>query len=93
MTAATIRPVFASARPLLLDTDIGTDIDDVYALICAAISPEFILKAVTTVNNDVVLRARIARQRFEPDGADGCTRNCRHRAEPDSGRTSRLGRL
>lgn len=62
MTAATIRPVFASARPLLLDTDIGTDIDDVYALICAAISPEFDLKAVTTVNNDVVLRARIARR-------------------------------
>ena len=61
MTAATIRPDFAPARPLLLDTDIGTDIDDVYALIFAAISPEFILRAVTTVNNDTALRARIAR--------------------------------
>ena len=62
MTASTTRPVSASARPLLLDTDIGTDIDDVYALIFAAISPEFDLRAVTTVNNDTVLRARIARR-------------------------------
>ncbi|HZO90219.1 MAG TPA: nucleoside hydrolase [Chthonomonadaceae bacterium] len=53
----------ASARqPLLLDTDIGTDIDDVYALILGAVSPEFDLRAVTVVNNDVTLRARLARR-------------------------------
>ncbi len=51
-----------SATPILLDTDIGTDIDDVYALVFAATSPEFDLRAVTVVNNDVVLRARIARK-------------------------------
>ena len=52
----------SSARPILLDTDIGTDIDDVYALIIAAVSPEFNLRAVSVVNNDVQLRARIARR-------------------------------
>lgn len=47
--------------PVILDTDIGTDIDDVYALILCAISPELDLKAVTTVNNDTLLRARLAK--------------------------------
>jgi purine nucleosidase len=49
------------AIPIILDTDIGTDIDDAYALILAAVSPELDLRAVTTVNNDVCLRARIAK--------------------------------
>jgi purine nucleosidase len=49
-------------QPILLDTDIGTDIDDVYALILAALSPEFDLRAVTVVNCDVNLRARLARR-------------------------------
>jgi inosine-uridine nucleoside N-ribohydrolase len=52
----------ARPMPILLDTDIGTDIDDVYALIIAAVSPEFDLRAVSVVNNDVSLRARIARR-------------------------------
>jgi purine nucleosidase len=47
--------------PIVLDTDIGTDIDDAYALILAAVSPEVDLRAVTTVNYDVCLRARIAK--------------------------------
>lgn len=54
-----------SALPLLLDTDIGTDIDDVYALILAATSPEFDLRAVTVVNCDVLLRARLARRALD----------------------------
>jgi purine nucleosidase len=48
--------------PIVLDTDIGTDIDDAYALVFAAASPELNLRAVTTVNNDTVLRAQIARE-------------------------------
>jgi purine nucleosidase len=48
--------------PIVLDTDIGTDIDDAYALLLAAISPEAALMGVSTVNNDTVLRARIARK-------------------------------
>src|SRR5579871_4091962 len=51
----------ANPLPLVLDTDIGTDIDDVYALILAAVSPECDLRAVTVVNCDVHLRARLAR--------------------------------
>src|SRR5689334_7394399 len=47
--------------PIILDTDIGTDIDDVYALVLAAVSPELELKAVTTVNKGTVLRARLAK--------------------------------
>lgn len=48
--------------PIVLDTDIGTDIDDAYALLFAAVSPELELRAVTTVNNGVVLRAQIAKK-------------------------------
>jgi inosine-uridine nucleoside N-ribohydrolase len=55
-------PAASSAQPLLLDTDIGTDIDDVYALIFAAVSPEFALRAVTVVNCDVMLRTKLARR-------------------------------
>lgn len=50
----------SSGQPVVLDTDIGTDIDDAYALVFAAVSPEIDLRAVTTANNDVTLRARIA---------------------------------
>ena len=56
------RSVASNGLPLVLDTDIGTDVDDVYALILAAVSPEFDLRAVTVVNNNVHLRARLARQ-------------------------------
>jgi inosine-uridine nucleoside N-ribohydrolase len=49
-------------QPVLLDTDIGTDIDDAYALLLAAVSPELDLRGVTTVNNDTTLRAQIARR-------------------------------
>ena len=56
--------------PVVLDTDIGTDIDDAYALIIAAASPELDLRAVTTVNNDVCLRARIAKALLRMLGKD-----------------------
>lgn len=47
--------------PVVLDTDIGTDIDDLLALVIAASDPNLDLRAVTTVNGDTQLRARIAR--------------------------------
>ncbi len=56
--------------PILLDTDIGTDIDDVYALILAAVSPELDLRAVTVVNNDVLTRGRIAKRILRLLGRD-----------------------
>lgn len=56
--------------PIVLDTDIGTDIDDAYALVLAAVSPELDLRAVTTVNHDTVLRARIAKSLLRCMGRD-----------------------
>ena len=45
---------------MLLDTDVGTDIDDAYALVLAATSPELELRAVTTVGANTFRRAEIA---------------------------------
>jgi inosine-uridine nucleoside N-ribohydrolase len=46
--------------PVLFDTDIGTDIDDAYALAQVVLSPELELLGVTTVAGDAVARARLA---------------------------------
>lgn len=46
--------------PVILDTDIGTDIDDAYALAQVISSPELKLLGVTTVSGDAVARARLA---------------------------------
>ena len=51
----------SSPRPILLDTDIGSDVDDALALAMILASPEAIsLEAVTTVCGDTRIRARIA---------------------------------
>lgn len=47
-------------RRIVLDTDVGTDVDDALALALAMASPELELVAVTTVAGDTTLRARIA---------------------------------
>lgn len=49
-----------NAVPVLLDTDLGTDVDDLLALILLAGEPRLDLKAVTTVYGDVRLRAQMA---------------------------------
>ena len=48
--------------PIILDTDIGTDVDDAFALVMAVKEPEIDLLAVTTVYGDVDLRARMAKK-------------------------------
>ncbi len=48
--------------PVILDTDIGTDVDDAYALVLAARSPQIDLRAVTTVYSNVSVRSAIARK-------------------------------
>ena len=48
-------------RPVLLDTDIGTDVDDLLALALLVGSPEMQLIGVTTVYGDTALRARMTR--------------------------------
>ncbi|NRA36913.1 MAG: nucleoside hydrolase [Planctomycetes bacterium] len=51
-----------SARKIIIDTDIGDDIDDALALAFALGSPEFEILGVTTVFGNVVTRAKIARK-------------------------------
>jgi purine nucleosidase len=48
----------------ILDTDIGTDVDDCLALALMVGSPEFKLEGVTTVYGDVALRAAMVRKLF-----------------------------
>lgn len=47
-------------RPVVLDTDIGTDVDDILALALLAKAPELDLVGVTTVYGDTPFRSRIA---------------------------------
>ncbi len=48
------------SAPVIFDTDIGTDIDDAYALALIIKGPEWKLLGVTTVSSDAVARARLA---------------------------------
>jgi len=49
-------------KRVILDTDIGTDVDDCLALALILASPELELVAVTTVYGDVILRGRMVRK-------------------------------
>lgn len=55
---------------IILDTDIGDDIDDAIALCFALGSPEFELLGVTVVYGDVETRARIARKLLKAWGRE-----------------------
>lgn len=46
--------------PIILDCDIGTDIDDTFAVALAVLSPELDLRGVTTVSGDTQARALMA---------------------------------
>src|SRR5262249_37276198 len=46
--------------PILFDFDIGSDVDDAFALALALASPEFDLQAITTVGNGAEERAWMA---------------------------------
>jgi purine nucleosidase len=50
----------SAPAPVIFDTDIGTDIDDAYALAALLRRPELQLLGVTTVSSDAVARARLA---------------------------------
>jgi inosine-uridine nucleoside N-ribohydrolase len=61
MTVAVAGAADAPAKiPIILDTDIGTDIDDAFALALIMSSPRFQLLGVTTVSGDTAARARLA---------------------------------
>jgi len=57
-----LSPLAASSQPIpiILDTDIGGDIDDAFALALIVDSPELELLGVTTVSGDTQARARLA---------------------------------
>lgn len=54
--------------PILLDTDIGSDVDDAFALALVLESPELDLLGVTTVSGDTEARARLAAKMLEKAG-------------------------
>ncbi len=54
--------------PVILDTDIGDDIDDTWALTLLLKSPELDLKLVTTEYNNTVYRAKIVARLLEIAG-------------------------
>lgn len=58
------------AVPLILDTDIGGDIDDVLALAFCLRHPDVDLRAVTTVADDTVRRGQWARKILQLAGRD-----------------------
>lgn len=62
------RPGLAQPMPILFDTDVGTDIDDVYALALLLRSPELEVLGVTTVAGDAVARARLAAKLLAVEG-------------------------
>ena len=67
--AVTSLPAPASKVPIILDTDIGTDIDDAFALALVINSPELELVGVTTVAGDTQARARLAAKLLWEAGA------------------------
>ena len=52
-------------REIILDTDIGSDIDDAFALVLAARCKQIKLLGVTTLYRNADLRARLARLLLE----------------------------
>lgn len=56
--------------PIIFDTDIGTDIDDAYALAFILSCHELALQAVTVVSGDVQQRAQIAAKMLHLAGRD-----------------------
>ncbi len=58
------------ARRIVLDTDMGSDVDDALCLALALASPELELVAVTHVTRDTHLRARISRKLLDLAGCE-----------------------
>ncbi|HUA16232.1 MAG TPA: nucleoside hydrolase [Verrucomicrobiae bacterium] len=57
-----------AAEKIIIDTDIGDDVDDAFALALAVKSPEFEILGVTTTFADTETRARIARRFLRETG-------------------------
>ena len=57
-----------SKIPIILDTDIGSDIDDTWALGMALNCPELDIKLITTATGDTIYRAKIVAKYLEEVG-------------------------
>ncbi len=69
LVAASLGAAQAPPRiPILFDTDIGTDVDDAFALALILRSPEFELLGVTTSSGDTGARARLAARMLSEAG-------------------------
>ncbi|WP_106767669.1 nucleoside hydrolase [Paenibacillus faecalis] len=55
---------------IIIDTDIGSDIDDAMALALAMRSKELVIEGITTVYGDVDLRAKLAKKLLQLGGRD-----------------------
>jgi inosine-uridine nucleoside N-ribohydrolase len=65
ITIAIALPSCAATIPVIFDTDIGSDIDDTWALALLLSSPEVDLKMVLTDSQDTTARAKIAAKFLE----------------------------
>ncbi|KAJ3092613.1 hypothetical protein HK102_005105 [Quaeritorhiza haematococci] len=70
LTKRANEPPAPMRRPFWLDTDIGGDIDDLFALNLIVKDPNVRLLGISTVNNDPAQKAQIARLALEHCGAD-----------------------
>src|ERR1700749_3708726 len=59
LSALSAYPQKHTAQPVIIDTDIGDDIDDAFALAYALNTPSFHILGVTTTFGDTELRAHI----------------------------------
>ena len=59
IAVALVTPLAAAKTPVMLDTDIGDDIDDTWALVMLLKSPELDLKLVTTTCGKAEYRAKL----------------------------------
>jgi purine nucleosidase len=60
IAAAQAQPKFVKSEKVIIDTDIGDDIDDAFALALAVRSPELEILGITTGFGDTETRAKIA---------------------------------
>jgi purine nucleosidase len=65
------QPTAVAPQLAILDTDIGDDIDDAFALALALRSPELKLLGITTAFGDTKLRARLVDRYVQRSGQDG----------------------
>src|SRR6202012_4768010 len=65
----TVSATWAQRQKVIIDTDIGDDIDDAYALTLALHSPQFEILGVTTAWGDTTLRAQLAARLLAAAGA------------------------